>query len=132
MAASSAGHEQGKSNRENAGNSNRIEDTFLVAAEHDYSVNGSQIDSWPEMDCNEGRDEKNEGDMRGRMNENKVVKGNKRIRKDNGETFESEEEVHEQVQRERPEKCIVIIRFNEKAQENMKRINLFVLPTALR
>lgn len=53
MAASSAGHEQGKSNRENAGNSNRIEDTFLVAAEHDYSVNGSQIDSWAEMDCNE-------------------------------------------------------------------------------
>ena len=65
------------------------------------------------------------------MNESKQGKGNKRIRDDNGERAESEEEVHEQIQRERTEKCIVMIRFSEKGQESMKKINPFVLTTAL-
>ena len=48
MAATSAGRERGKSNRQNVGNSNRAEDTFLMAVEHDYSLNGSEVDNWME------------------------------------------------------------------------------------
>ncbi len=44
------------------------------------------------------------------MNEKKQAKENKRIRNDDDERSESEEEGHEQVQRERPEKCIVMIK----------------------
>ena len=46
-------------------------------------------------------------------------------------TSSSLSDVHEQIQRERTEKCIVIIRFNEKGQVSMKKINPFVLTTAL-
>lgn len=49
-------------------------------------------------------------------------KRNKRKRKDNDERSDSEEDEYERVQRERSEKCIVIIRFNEKVQESMKEV----------
>ena len=74
MPATSAGHKRGKSNWQNAGNSNRIKDTFL-AVEYDFSVNGSKVDSWADMDYDEGRNGRNERNTRGRMNESKQVKG---------------------------------------------------------
>lgn len=52
-----------------------------------------------------------------------------RVRNDSSNSFESEEK-KEQDQRERHEKLTIIIRFNEKAQGHMRRINLFMLTTA--
>ena len=55
----------------------------------------------------------------------------KRVWKENDERSEYDEEGHEQDQREIPEKYIVIMRFYEKAKENMKKINPFPLTTTL-
>lgn len=58
-------------------------------------------------------------------------KKEKRLRREGNESNESEEGEPEQTQRVRPEKFIAIIRFNEKGQENMKKINPFLLTTNL-
>lgn len=58
-------------------------------------------------------------------------KGNKRVRKDHEERSESEDDEIEGVQRDSPDKYTVIVRFNEKSQSDMKKINTFTLTTAL-
>lgn len=60
---------QGNHSQQDAGNSNRVEDTFLMVVEHDCSMNESEIRSWAEMDCYEENDEENEGKLRARINE---------------------------------------------------------------
>jgi len=128
MAATSAGRDRGKSNRLKAGDSKNVGNVVLGAVEHDCFVNESDIGRWAEMDCSEGKDEENEGTLKGEFPKEKgsQVKGNKRIRKENDEGSESEEEGHEQNKKEK-ENFIVIIRFNDKDQESLKIINPFVL-----
>lgn len=87
METTSARREQGNSNGQNAENSNRVKDDFLVAVEHDCSVNGSEIGSWADLDFDEGRVEEYEGRVNGRMNKY-GGKGNKRIRKDNEDSLQ--------------------------------------------
>lgn len=129
MAATSAGRDRGNSNRLKAGNSKNIGNTVLGAVEHDCFVNGSDVGRWAEMDYSEGKDEENEGKLKGEFSKKKdsQVKGNKRIRNENDEGSESEEEGQEQNKKEIQDNLIVIIRFNDKDQENMKIINPFVL-----
>lgn len=100
----------------------------LKAVEHDCSANGSEIGRWESMDYNEGLDEV-WGDKRSRMSDKKD-KGNKRVRNENEEDTGSEEE-QEIPQKERNENYVVIIRFNEKNQESMKKVNPFMLTTTL-
>ncbi len=129
MAATSAGRGRGNSNRLRAGNSKNIGNTVLGAVEHDCFVNESDVGRWAEMDYSEENEEENEGILKGEFSKKRVsqVKGNKRIRNENDEISESEEEGHEQNKKEIHENFIVIIRFNDKDQENMKIINPFVL-----
>lgn len=125
MAATSAGRGRGNSNRLKAGNSNNIGNTVLGAVEHDCFVNGSDVGRCEEMEYSEEKEEENEGEFsKKRVSQ---VKGNKRIRNENDEISESEEEGQEQNKKEIHESFIVIIRFNDKDQENMKIINPFVL-----
>ncbi len=90
-------------------------------------MNESDVGRWAEMDYSEEKEEENEGILKGEFSKKKVgqVKGNKRIRNENDEISESEEEGYEQNKKEIHENFIVIIRFNDK--ENMKIINPFVL-----
>ncbi len=92
-------------------------------------MNESDVGRWAEMDYSEEKEEENEGILKGEFSKKKVgqVKGNKRIRNENDEISESEEEGYEQNKKEIHENFIVIIRFNDKDQENMKIINPFVL-----
>ena len=64
MAATSAGRERGKTNRQTAGNSNRDEENFLDTVEHDCSVNGSEVGCWADMDYCDDRDEEKEGSVK--------------------------------------------------------------------
>ncbi len=129
MAATSAGRGRGNSNRLKAGNSKNIANTVLGAVGHGCFVNESDVGRWAEMDYSEENEEENEGKLKGEFSKKRVsqVKGNKRIRNENDEISESEEEGHEQNKKEIHENFIVIIRFNDKDQENMKIINPFVL-----
>lgn len=126
MAATSAGRDRGNSNRLKAGNSKNIANTELGAVEHDCFVNGSDIGRWAEMDYSE---EENEEKLKGELSKKKdsQAKGNKRIRNENDDGSESEEEGQEQNKKEIHDNLIVIIRFNDKDQENMKMINPFAL-----
>lgn len=78
------------------------------------------------MDYNEGEDE----ESRRRMND-KRNKGNKRVRNEKDNDTESEEEGQAMIQKEREEKYVVIIRFNEKNQGSMKKVSPLVLTTTL-
>lgn len=81
MAATSAGHDRGNSNRLKAGNTKNIGNTVLGAVERDCFENGSDVGRWAEMDYSEGKDEENEGKLKGELSEKKDSqgKGNKRI-----------------------------------------------------
>ncbi len=80
------------------------------------------------MDDNEGEDEE-WGESRRRTSD-KRAKGNKRVRNEQDDGTESEEDGQITVQKEREEK-FVVIRFNEKNQGSMKKVNPLVLTTTL-
>lgn len=102
-------------------------DLELKVVGHDCSVNGSEIGRWGRMDYNE--EEEGEWEERGHTSIKKD-KGNKRVRNESDDNSGSDKE-QESVQKERNEEYIVIVRFNEKEQENMKRVNPFMLTTIL-
>ncbi len=81
------------------------------------------------MDYNEGGDEE-WGESRRRISD-KRAKGNKRVRNEQEDGTESEEDGQITVQKEREEKYVVIIRFNEKNQGSIKKVNPLVLTTTL-
>ncbi len=134
MAAASAGRDRKNSSRQFnvTGKTDRGGNTFCKAVEHKCSVNGSEVGngSWAEMVCNEEGDVENEGEI-GRMMHVNQSKGNKRVRNDHEERSVSEDDEIEGIQRDSPDKYTVIVRFNEKSQSDMKKINPFTLTTAL-
>ena len=125
MAASSAGGGRGKSNSRNVGIPSRAEDN-IAAVEHGCSVNGSDIGSWAGMDYDEGREEEFEGGVSGPSSGRY-----KRKKNDRDERYDSGEDEPEQDKRESAESFIVILRFNDKAQEIMKKLNPLVLTSTL-
>ncbi len=92
-------------------------------------MNGSEVGGWDNMDYNEGEDEE-WGECRRRMSD-KRTKGNKRVRNEKDNGIESDEERQVMVQKEREEKYVVIIRFNEKNQESRKKVSPMVPTTTL-
>ncbi len=93
----------------------------VKAVEHDCSVNGSEVGGWNNMDYNEGGDEE-WGESRRRISD-KRAKGNKRVRNEQEDGTESEEDGQITVQKEREEKYVVIIRFNEKNQGSINPLS---------
>lgn len=108
MATSSPGN--GRKNNKAARNSSQGEDSFPKAVEHGCFVNGSGVEIEDmEYDGNRGKKRgmsESESDEGG---ENEIGTGQKKS----------------------PEKFIVVLRFNEKEQGNMKKINPFLLTKVL-
>lgn len=80
------------------------------------------------MDYNE--EEEGEWEDKRGQTSGKKDKGNKRVRNETDDSSGSEKE-QESVQKEIKEEYVVIVRFNEKDQENMKKVNPFMLTTIL-
>ncbi|KAI2657271.1 Arginine--tRNA ligase [Labeo rohita] len=80
------------------------------------------------MDYNDGL-YRGSGVGRSRLND----KSNKRVRSDDGDEYENDDDDErvDTFQKEIEEKYEVVIKFNVKNQENMKKVNPFVLTTSL-